>query len=241
MCTVSFIPAKDRVFITSNRDEKLVRSKAIPPQQYNAGNVRLVLPKDSEAGGTWIVLRENGDAAVLLNGGLQKHLPLAPYKRSRGLILLDIIKETEHVNHFMQMNLEKIEPFTLVILEKNKLYECRWNGTHKTSKELSNTVPQIWSSVTLFDEVAIRKRESWFTEWLRANPDPVSEDIIQFHLSGGEGDDQNDFRMNRNNHVLTVSVTNIEIKKDTAKMKYFDLIDNRVYEYPMNFLPAYAK
>lgn len=241
MCTVSFIPVKDRVFITSNRDEKLVRSRAIPPQQYNSGNVRLVFPKDAEAGGTWIVLRENGDAAVLLNGGFQKHLPFPPYRRSRGLVLLDIIKEAEHVNHFMQMNLEKIEPFTLVILEKNKLYECRWDGSNKSSKELSNTVPHIWSSVTLYDEIVIRKRESWFAQWLQVNPHPSTEDIIEFHLSGGEGDEQNDFRMNRNNHLLTVSVTNIEINKDNANMRYFDLTDNSAYEYSMNFLHAQAK
>ena len=31
MCTVSFIPSKDKIFITSNRDEKNTRARAFAP------------------------------------------------------------------------------------------------------------------------------------------------------------------------------------------------------------------
>ena len=68
MCTVTFIPGKDRYFITSNRDEKMLRKPAIAPQPYVINGNTLVYPRDADAGGTWIAMNENGNAAVLLNG-----------------------------------------------------------------------------------------------------------------------------------------------------------------------------
>ena len=74
MCTVSFIPVRDTFYLTSNRDEKRTRKKANPPIAYTVAGARMIFPRDGEAGGTWIVLKENGDAAVLLNGAFLHHL-----------------------------------------------------------------------------------------------------------------------------------------------------------------------
>jgi hypothetical protein len=68
---------------------------------------------------------------VLLNGGFKKHIPSSAYKRSRGLVLLEILQAVMHVQYFKQMDLGEIEPFTLVLLENNHLYECRWDGSKK--------------------------------------------------------------------------------------------------------------
>ena len=62
------------------------------------------------------------------------------------------------------MDLGRIEPFTVVVLEKNNLYECRWDGYEKYYKQLKKHRPYIWSSVTLYDNDAIRKRELPWTE-----------------------------------------------------------------------------
>jgi hypothetical protein len=71
MCTVSFIPIKDRICITSNRDEHSVAVKLIPPSRsIKLGMQILFFPKDSKAGGTWIALRGNGDAARVTEWGL---------------------------------------------------------------------------------------------------------------------------------------------------------------------------
>src|SRR4026207_1194678 len=92
MCTVTFIPAKNGYFITSNRDEKYSRKRAIPPAMYTIGKSKLLFPKDTNAGGTWIALHESGNAAVILNGAFGRHAPQAPYEKSRGIILLEIIE-----------------------------------------------------------------------------------------------------------------------------------------------------
>ena len=132
MCTVTYIPVNNKYFISSNRDEKSNRGQAIPPAVYRQNDKMLIFPKDPDAGGSWIALHENGNAAVLLNGAFEKHDPLPPFRKSRGLIFLNIISQEKPVRYFQQADLLQIEPFTLVIAENNNLYECRWDGNEFT-------------------------------------------------------------------------------------------------------------
>ena len=43
MCTVTFIPTKEGCIITSNRDEKIAREKAIPPQSYEINTKKIIV------------------------------------------------------------------------------------------------------------------------------------------------------------------------------------------------------
>ena len=226
MCTVSFIPVKDKYFLTSNRDEKVLRKTALPPSFYWGNGSGLLYPKDADAGGTWISLNQNGNAAVLLNGAFSKHDPQPPYRLSRGIIFLDIIGAVRPCFAFTKINLQNIEPFTIIIFESNCLFECRWDGQQKHCTQLKNCRPYIWSSATLYEKDVVTKRENWFTQWLNKNPHPTQEDILQFHQFTGDGDINNDLKMNRDGKMLTVSVTGIELDKYAAKMKYIDLKNN---------------
>ena len=86
MCTVTFIPTNQGCIITSNRDEKISREKAISPQEYEIDGKKITFPKDPKAGGTWIV-HTNNKIVVLLNGAKEKHLAKPFYRKSRGLIV----------------------------------------------------------------------------------------------------------------------------------------------------------
>lgn len=229
MCTVTFIPARDRVFLTSNRDEKLRRSPALPPAVYPFATGNLLFPKDAQAGGTWIAAHENGQAIVFLNGGFVKHIPEPPYRKSRGLVLLDLVDSANAYTSFQSISLHQIEPFTAIIFVEGQLYECRWDGHQKHVKQLPATEPHIWSSVTLYDAEVIGKRNSWFAQWLQQNPGPTGDDILHFHQFTGDGDSHNDLRMNRNGLMLTVSVTQMVVTEDSTHMQYLDLINNRPY------------
>ncbi len=227
MCTVTFIPVNNKYYITSNRDEKHVRKQAVAPQEYAHDGVTLIYPKDADAAGTWIAIKENGDAAVLLNGAFKKHIAVPPYHKSRGLIFLDIFKDEMPVTKFAHTSLNKIEPFTLVLFTEGTLYECRWDGHKKYGRQLQNDVPHIWSSATLYDEVVVAKRERWFNQWINENKNPVQDDILYFHHFGGDGDEQNGIRMDRNNIYTTVSITSIEIGHEKSAMYYIDLKDGK--------------
>ena len=235
MCTVTFVPVKDKFFITSNRDEKNSRGRALPPMLYNVNGANLVFPKDANAGGSWIAINENGNTAVLLNGGFVKHEPVYPYKKSRGLVFLDIIAADEPVDYFSNADLDNIEPFTLVLLVNNRLFECRWDGSKKYQKELYNRFPYIWSSATLYDEATVQKREQWFASFLGKNFAPTQEDILHFHQFTGDGDTHNDLKMDRNGLMSTVSVTSIAVDTASALMKYADLKDNKAFQQQIHF------
>jgi hypothetical protein len=223
MCTVTFIPANKQVFITSNRDEKHWRSCALSPEFHRFESGRILYPKDADAGGTWIAAHENGNAIVFLNGGFVCHTPNPPYRKSRGLILLDLIDSYSPSNSFLSVNLSNIEPFTAIVWDSNELFECRWDGEEKHYKHLDKSAPHIWSSVTLYKPDIIQKREQWFANWLAGNSAPSRDDILHFHQFTGEGDCYNDLRMNRDGKVFTVSVTSLVLSDDTIDMQYLDL------------------
>jgi uncharacterized protein with NRDE domain len=235
MCTVTFIPVKDKFFITSNRDEKHIRKQAIPPEIYFENGNRIIYPKDANAGGTWIAMNENGNAAVLLNGGFVKHISQPPYRKSRGVIFLEIINAIMPVRYFMHMDLTDIEPFTMVIFD-DCLYECRWTGTTKHCRQLKKYRPYIWSSSTLYDETVVKKREQWFAAFLNKNPHPSQEDIFAFHQFTGDGDKQNDLMMSRNGLLSTVSVTGIAMEFRRCRFRYLDLKDNSIHDKEMKLM-----
>jgi hypothetical protein len=222
MCTVTYIPVREAVFLTSNRDEKNWRTPALVPDIYPFRSGKILFPKDGDAGGTWIALHENGNAVIFLNGAFVAHTPRPPYRKSRGLILLDIIDKPSPFNYFSEIDLHNIEPFTAVVFENARLSECRWDGNKKHYKELDNKSPHIWSSATLYGPVISDKRSKWFESWINRFGNPSHEDILHFHQFTGDGDTHNDLMMNRDGKVFTVSVTSIHI--DTSlTMDYLDV------------------
>jgi hypothetical protein len=229
MCTVTFIPAGDKIYITSNRDEKQWRSPAFPPAIYPYASGKLLFPKDGDAGGTWIAAHENGNAMVFLNGGFVRHIPRPPYRKSRGLVLLDLLDSINPLLGFKMASLQQIEPFTAVIWNAWQLYECRWDGEKKHTTELPAVEPHIWSSVTLYEEAVIAKRTHWFREWLTRHSQPEHSDILHFHQFTGDGDAHNDLLMDRNGQVFTVSVTQLTLTGERSGIHYLDLKKNKVF------------
>jgi Transport and Golgi organisation 2 len=234
MCTVSFIPVGDTIFITSNRDESSNRPKALPPAQYIINNHQLIFPKDAHAGGTWVCANNNGNIAVLLNGAFTGHKVKPPYKKSRGLVFLDVVASNDMVNTFNKVDLNNIEPFTLVLWNNGNLFECRWDGFNKHIKPCNAAIGHIWSSSTLYSKEIIEKREQWFVNWLKQNSNPNAISVFNLHRFGGEGDRQNDYFMNRNNAMLTVSITSIISNAENITMRYYDMPGDTITQH--NFI-----
>jgi Transport and Golgi organisation 2 len=227
MCTVTYIPGGNGICFTSNRDERSGRAAALEPAIYEASAGNLMYPKDLQAGGTWFVVHENRQVLVLLNGGRVRHVPQGPYPKSRGLILLELADSKSPLHRFKTLDLEGIEPFTVVLLEGGELHECRWDGANKDHREQDQGAPHIWSSVTLYDPEVIRRRRVWFEDWLHENPDPDQDAILRFHRFTGDGDGRNDLLMNRDNEVLTVSITSVRCVGEDALMTYLDIRGGR--------------
>lgn len=236
MCTVTFIPSDSGVFITASRDEKKRRSRATPPGYRIQSTGRLLCPGDPDGGGTWVALHELGHAVVLLNGGFVPHVATPPYRMSRGLVLLDLAENPNPYFAFVESDLDGIEPFTAVFWNGADLYECRWDGSVRHTRRMDQERPHIWSSATLYDPSVMLKRESWFSEWISANPSPGPDAVLDFHLTAGEGDASNDVLMDREGDLCTVSITSMEIRPEAGRMRYIDLREPSRYVETIPFL-----
>lgn len=240
MCTVTYIPLNKKAFFTSNRDEKSWRNPAVPPQAYPSLTGKIFYPKDANAGGTWVAIHENGNVIVLLNGAFTFHDSNPPYRKSRGLILLDLLEQESPVHFFHTINLEGIEPFTLVLWQGKELFECLWDGKKIYSNRIDESVPHIWSSVTLYNEEITAKRKGWFEDWLKSRDQFSLEEILHFHQFTGDGDLYNNLTMNRDGKIFTFSITAIELGDTNAQITYLDLPENKTYHCIFEFNKQFA-
>ncbi|ASZ11946.1 NRDE family protein [Chitinophaga pendula] len=236
MCTVTFIPTPNGIYLTANRDEKKERGQALPPQEHCRKGHQMVYPKDTDAGGTWILLKNKRDAAVLMNGAFENHQRQPSYRESRGVIMLQLLETDEPDNAFHQADLTDIEPFTLILFIGGKLLEARWDSKRKYVKQLNATRPNIWSSATLYDALTAVERKKWFHCWLLETPEPDMADILYFHQHAGNGDIRNNLVMDRDQRMYTVSITTILVAKDQSWIRYKDLQGNTDFQKKFNAL-----
>lgn len=229
MCTVSFVPLQNGFLLTSNRDEKSYRP-TILPQVYTENEIKLLYPKDEKAGGTWIVAREDSTYLILLNGAFINHTKLPSYRKSRGIILLEISKEKNPLLYFQEMNLENIEPFTLIIFQKKTLTEVKWDGNEKHVFDKSIKQPHIWSSSTLYSRKQKNLRKLWFEEFCRYNAPLSAEKILSFHSSTQSNNTEYGLVINRQDHTKTVSITQLLLRNNEVEMTYVDRINNTTTE-----------
>jgi uncharacterized protein with NRDE domain len=233
MCTVSFLPTGGNNFIlTSNRDEKDTRERALPPRIFSHNHLNVCYPQDPRAKGTWIAVSENNFTLCLLNGGFVPHKSRPPYRKSRGVMLLDFFN-FNNVNQFVvNYDFKGIEPFTLIIAEYRsilKLYELRWDGKqiHLSYRDAKQSA--IWSSVTLYTPEVIKTRESWFNAWKQKQKEGFfPENISEFHMTGGTGDKSSDLLMRRPG-TGTVSVTQVIKNGTETEMRYNDCLSNQAF------------
>jgi uncharacterized protein with NRDE domain len=229
MCTVSFVCSNDKIIITSNRDEKIIRPSAIPPKNYTLNGKNIIYPKDSKAGGTWYVVDENGTVLVLLNGADEKHEVQLHYRKSRGLIVLEMITSASPKQFWDEIDLKNIEPFTLVLFQEKQLFQLRWNGAEKSTIELEIDKNYVWSSSTLYSKEIRKQRASWFYTFLDLNPEITEEKMLHFHRYTEADNNEHGLVINRNNELKTLSITQSVIEKNKVTINYLDLIAEKEY------------
>lgn len=228
MCTVSFIRVNDAVIITSNRDEHIHRGNAAAPAFHQLYNKKVIFPEDARAGGTWFAAVEDGTVAVLLNGAFKKHIARPPYRKSRGLILLEIAAAAEPHSHFKNIDLDDIEPFTIVLHQPGLLYELRWDGNDKHEKQLDPEASYIWSSSTLYTDEVIEHRKVLFDRFMLSNEGITAESILKFHATNN-GDAENGFVISRQTGLKTFSITQAVVQSDGVNFSHADLLQQKHY------------
>lgn len=232
MCTVSFVRVNDAVIITSNRDEHIQRENAAAPGLHQLQNKKVIFPKDAKAGGTWFAAADSGLVAVLLNGAFKKHISKPPYRKSRGLILLEIIEADEPLSFFRNLDLDNIEPFTIVLYQPGSLHELRWDGNDTHQKALDTTGNFIWSSSTLYTDEVIAHRKNLFEKFIHSETVISGQTIHGFHANNN-GDTENGFVISRQTGLTTFSITQAIIQNSTVNFLHDDLLQQKHYTEAM--------
>lgn len=227
MCVVTVLPLSGGFVLTANRDEHTSRPQAIPPRSYRVDSQTLVFPKDPQGGGTW--LASSGATTVcLLNGAFGNHAYKPPYRKSRGLVVLDYFGYDSPLRFADAYDFAAIEPFTMVVVSHADsalaVHELRWNGQQIYLRDLPADRPHIWSSVTLYSEPMAELRKTWLVNFLYKHPQFSPDDLFIFHQTAGDGNPQHDFIMDRPQQgVRTVSVTQVSQTGAEQTMRYLDL------------------
>jgi len=234
MCTVSFIYRGNKDFmLISNRDEAVNR-KTAPPKRYENNDISLVYPKDEVAGGTWIGASSKNRMICLLNGAFVKHDRKLSYKKSRGVIVKELLGVSDVFSEIQQYDFNDIEPFTLLIVDWNselKLIELIWDGVKVQISDLP-LEPKIWSSSTLYNSEMKSFRKQWFQEYLSQNGSSSAE-LLYFHEHYGVGDPMLDLKIDRG-LLKTVSITMFEKKEKDIQVVYKDLLRDNTSELMFN-------
>jgi uncharacterized protein with NRDE domain len=225
MCTVTFLPTQQGFIVTTNRDESAQRAHAEPPK-IRSDEPLAIYPLDPEGGGTWVAA-SNNRVVCLMNGAHGPHKRKPPYRHSRGKIVVDAVQTSDLEEFVNNYPLHEIEPFTLIIAQKERVIQLAWDGKQREIAKKSAKNPYIWSAPMLYSAEAQRKRQDWFAQWLSENPEMNSTEALDFHLNAGEGDPNIDLRMNRGkNGPQTISISCFTWSPDSLVVQYRDLLSN---------------
>lgn len=225
MCTVTFFPNPSRGFILSSSRDESPERKISAVVQRQMGSTSFVYPQDATAGGTWIAADSTGRVLCLLNGAFERHAHIPPYRKSRGLLVLEFMEAMDIPSFFQQYHLEGIEPFTLILASQGVLWEFLWDGNKRFMQQRDANAKYIWSSPTLYDREARVLRELWLKEWFEPSQEYSREKILEFHQEAGKEDPHNSLVMNRSGTVRTVSISQFVVEKKPFGFYYFELED----------------
>jgi len=229
MCTVTFVPQSLNSFVlTSNRDEAPNRH-TLPPKVYVKGGAQLLFPKDELAGGTWIGASDQNRLICLLNGGFAMHEREESYRLSRGVIVTDLLSESDVELAIDNYNFNGVEPFTLIVADwasELQLFEMVWDGGQKHFSKKSLR-PHIWSSSLLYSSEVKKKRQSWFSQFLSESADPSKDELLQFHKTAGDGNRETDLIMDRG-FVKTKSISQFLKNDNDICLRYEDLQNEQI-------------
>lgn len=229
MCTLSAIPlTRDQpagmtaIRLVCNRDEARLRPAAVPPRVENFGARQAILPRDPQAGGTWIAVNDAGLALVLLNAYSEPDALPRPAKVTRGAIipsLLDANTLDEAVARAGQIDAARFAPFRLVVLDRREIVELAIQDGSLTVRERADIVrPLMHTSSGLGDALVGEPRRRLFTEMFSGDDDwTATQDA--FHRHRWPGREGISVAMNRD-EACTVSQTIIEIDARHTHMTY---------------------
>lgn len=227
MCTLTYIPLPDGQYVlTDNRDEHILRPMASFPSSFaTSEGKQWWAPIDPQGGGTWIGSEAYVKTLCLLNGAFQSHIRKPSYRKSRGLIVKELLESSRPFITLQNMDLSGIEPFTLILVKHSpvlRIIEAVWDEAQLYIKDMDTASAHIWSSTPLYNPEQRMARQQLFNDFLAEKPSKLwsVNDAWDFHHNK-EGLDASNAILMQRKLMRTMSTTSIWMDKQW-KMRYKD-------------------
>lgn len=219
MCTLSvFFDQKDGYRVFMNRDERHDRTPEKPPQILDAA-YGIFGPLDPQSGGTWIAHNNKGYWACLLNGYFDENQPKCENAKSRGHVILELLRQSNPLRAAADINPDPYNSFRLVVgsMDTHSLYV--WDRERYSAQPFhdeADNISFLTSSSWKQDEV-IETRKQLFREWIRT-PEFAENAIPSLHYS--KAPEERAAVMMYRDHSRTQSVTGMLIGPEKTDMIY---------------------
>lgn len=220
MCTVTWLRTDEGYELFFNRDERRTRGPAFGPALYESGGVRYVAPLDSDHGGTWTGVNQDGLSLSLLNyyEGWRP-LPDARSHRSRGLLLRELLgcrSPAEVRARVSATRLDIYRPFTILILTPGRMASSvRWTGRRTHFDEAAPVLPLTSSSFAPSDVAFVR--QEYFRRFTHGGVSAAT--LLDFHRSHEPARGPYSICMHRED-AATVSFSHIKVAGRLIEFSY---------------------
>ena len=129
MCSVSFLPREDGFVLAMNRDERLSRLSALPPEVFERDGLAMLYPREL-SGGTWIGVNSAGAAFSLINWYSQ---PDCAYGNpvSRGEVVRALLSARNcaaAASLLGELPLKRMNPFRLMVVSLAERSLTEWHS-----------------------------------------------------------------------------------------------------------------
>lgn len=230
MCTISYVPTRTGFIVTDSRDEYYAR-EAYSPKYYDEYGVKLYYPKDSVAGGTWMGASNKNHLICLMNGAFEKHERKESYRKSRGVVVKELLASDDMIKTIEEYSLVDIEPFFALVFSWNfgiAIHELIWDGTRKTVNKHQTSRPKIWSASMTYDMDQRQEREDMLQDLIHENAEMTPEILWDFHHQKGDADDE-EIVIDRG-ILKTTSITQFSYLEGKEMFRYHALLTDEVSE-----------
>lgn len=227
MCTISIVPIKDGLVCTFNRDEQISRQTDEYICQEHHPSRQVFFSRDKLSGGTWFCADDQGQIAMLFNGGFGNHEKQKSYRKSRGKVLLELMTAAIPLGYFHESEFSGIEPFSVILASIKSVSRLTWDGSQKHITLLDNSRPHFFSSATLYAPSCITERENWFNSFTAGSISAITpESIFSFHRNHKDEDHENGLVIKRASGIATLSISQATLSPGTTRLVHLDLFSD---------------